>query len=262
MCSHPVMINREDFLHEFHQMMQPHSDMRVMRLLGEGKMGKSHLLTKVLPKIIAEHFPAYHSIIVDMRRETQTVPDYLYLLKTLLEKEPGMTFPDFDRAYQDWLNRPKINVSGLSALLARVNISARGEEDEARRFIPKLTSAFATDVHRHVEKRVVFMFDTVEQVSEFTQGWLMDMLLVHLARLEHVRVIVAGRSLPDANGSYAARCANFVLHPVREEQAYIDFCHVHAPSLEDSVIRALARAFDYRPGAFAEALGKVAGGRI
>jgi len=260
MPNYPSMIDREDFLDLFHQMMQPHSSIRVIRLLGEGKMGKSHLMTKVLPAIIADHYDVYQCLIIDMRQETSSVPDYLHQISSLLSSSLPSSFPAFNTAYQEWLNRPKINISGMSALLAKISVTAREGEDDAKRFWPKLTTAFANDLQRHTEKNIIFLFDTVNDSRETVQDWLMDMLLVHLARMEHVRVIVAGRHLPDANGSYARQCEHFELRPVKDEQPYIDYCRTHAPQLKESEISMLARVFEYHPGQFAEALPRALAG--
>lgn len=46
--THP-MIDGEEVLDLFATFIQPQSRHRVLRLLGEAKLGKSHLLTKVLP---------------------------------------------------------------------------------------------------------------------------------------------------------------------------------------------------------------------
>ena len=74
---HPT-INGEEILALFHELMQPDSDQRVLRLMGQAKLGKSHLLTKVFPTLARQEQAACRHAILDLRSQAQGVPDVLH----------------------------------------------------------------------------------------------------------------------------------------------------------------------------------------
>ncbi len=245
---HPT-IDGEEILDIFHQLMQTNSDQRVLRLMGQAKLGKSHLLTKVFPVLAQQEQAACRHAILDLRSQAQGVPDVLHSACGQLGDED---FGGYLAEYKAWRNRPRIEATGLQALLSKISISARDETDESRRVIPDLTLAFVNDLRRRPGQPVLLLFDAVDNAAEATRVWLMDSLLVQLAGLPHVRCVVAGRTLPDAAGAYAMACYSYELRPVTEENAYIRFCELHETGLVEQSIRDIARACGYSPGLFAE----------
>ena len=83
--------------------------------------------------------------------------------------------------------------------------------------------------------------------------WLKDVLLVAISRLDHIRIVVAGRSLFEAHGSYRAlsRCYPF-LCPVTDIEAYITYCQRIKAQIVEQSIDDLAFACDYAPGTFVD----------
>jgi hypothetical protein len=81
-------------------------------------------------------------------------------------------------------------------------------------------------------------------------------LLVQLAPLPHLRIVVAGRGVPEPHGSYAAFTRSYELQPVREIHEYISYCRQIGAALDEPSISTLALAFDYKPGAFADVMPK------
>lgn len=245
---HPT-INGEEILDLFHQLMRADSPQRVLRLMGQAKLGKSHLLTKVFPGMARQEQAACRHAILDLRSQAQGIPDVLHSACAQLGDEG---FGGYLAEYRAWRNRPRVEASGLQALFSKISISAHDETDESRRVIPDLTRAFVNDLWARPHQPVLLLFDAVDNAAESTRDWLMDALLVQLATLPHVRCVVAGRTLPDAAGGYAAVCHSYELQPVTEEEAYIDYCRSQGLGLVEQSIRDFARAFDYRPGLFAE----------
>ena len=74
---HPT-INGEEILDLFHQLMQPNSPQRVLRLMGQAKLGKSHLLTKVFPGMARQEQATCRHAILDLRSQAQGIPDVLH----------------------------------------------------------------------------------------------------------------------------------------------------------------------------------------
>jgi hypothetical protein len=245
---HPT-INGEEILALFHELMQPDSDQRVLRLMGQAKLGKSHLLTKVFPTLARQEQAACRHAILDLRSQAQGVPDVLHSACGQLGDE---SFGGYLTEYKTWRDRPRIETRGLQALLSKISISAHGEADEIRRVIPDLTLAFVNDLRNRPQQPVLLLFDAVDNAAEPIRDWLMDSLLVQLAPLPHVRCVAAGRTLPDAAGGYAAVCEHYELQPVKEDEAYIRFCQLYGIVMVEQSIRDFARGCGYAPGLFAE----------
>lgn len=241
-------INREESVDLFHRLMQPESEFRILRLLGDAKLGKSHLATKVFPSIARRDYGALCAVI-DLRSGGQAAADVLHTACGLLGGES--VFQGYYAAYREWLSRPKVQASGLLAVLSYIQMQSGEEKDEVHRVARHLTSCFVGDLHRG-DVPMLFLFDSVNDAEEGTRRWLMDVLLVQLSALPHVRVIVSGRSLPEACGSYADKCRSFQLLPVDDEEAYIAYCREIGAELEEQSIRDIAKALKYNPGMFVD----------
>jgi hypothetical protein len=216
-------------------------------------MGKSHLVTKVFPALARETYQA-HCAVIDLRNQAQATTDLLHVICGLLGH--NIPFPAYDAAYQEWLNRPRVEVRGLQAIFSSMRVSAGEEEAESRKWARHLTAQVAVDLREVSNAQVVLLFDALDGASESTRDWLMDMLLVRLAPLPHLRIVVAGRGVPEPPGSYAVFTRNYELQPVREIHEYISYCHQIGAALGEQSIRDLALVFDYVPGSFADVMPK------
>lgn len=244
--SEPI-IDREEAVALFRQMLDPTCDQRYLRLVGDAKMGKSHLLTKVFPRIASE--AGARCFVLDLRNSNQTVLDLLHIASGGLGCDRQGAFGN---AYNEWLAHPRIQANGLKAFLSLVTMHGNDDSEVERRIVPRLTRAFVDDVRELTDRPIVLIFDAVEQANTETQTWLMDTLLVHLGGLPHVHVVVGGRTLPDAAGSYHPICSSYELCPVEEEELYIRYCEAVGASLDPDQIRAFAVAINYVPGQFVD----------
>lgn len=257
---HPT-INGEEILSLFHQLMQPDSPQRVLRLMGQAKLGKSHLLTKVFPGMARQEQATCRHAILDLRTQSQGILDVLHSACGQLGDE---NFEGYLAEFRAWRRRSttaSIHVNTLQAILSKISIAAQSEAEASHRIVPDLTLAFVNDLRKCSDEPVLLLFDTVDNAADSTRDWLMDTLLVSLAGLPNVRCVVAGRTLPDAAGGYAAACYSYELQPVREEDAYIRFCQLRGIGLAEQSIRDIARASDYFPGFFAELAFRAGGTR-
>lgn len=252
MISHQT-IDRQEIINLFHQLMQPNSQLRLLHVLGNAKLGKTHLVTKVFPKLAREMYRSHYAVL-DLRNQTQTITDILHAICGLLN--PDIPFRAYNTAHQEWISRPKVNVVGLQALLSFVQVKSESEADDRRKMIRHLITQFVTDLRNITDTPLLLLFDQVDDANEITRSWLLDTLLVQLVPLAHLRVVVAGRSIPEPSSSYSANCQSYELQPVWEEEAYIEYCRQIGVDLEENTIRDFARAFDYKPGQFADVMPK------
>ncbi|HEY6541993.1 MAG TPA: hypothetical protein VIZ18_13705 [Ktedonobacteraceae bacterium] len=141
-------INTAGAVNLFHQLMQPDSQIRILHLVGDGKMGKSHLLTKIFPHLAQQDYQA-RCAVLDLSYQFLTVPD---ILNQACDQFGDQCCDGYYAAEQAWINRPKVDVKGLTTTFSRVGIFAKDGVDDARDKARSLTTAFARDVSKLSDK--------------------------------------------------------------------------------------------------------------
>lgn len=246
----PPTINHNDAVAYIEALLQPDADFRVFRLLGEGNSGKTHLVTKVLPALVKQQ-PGLHCAILSLKNEMQGITE---LLETACgQLGPRSWFPSYDTVYDSYTTT-RVDVRDSRMMFSWLNFQNRGDEKQSKRQLLRLTSAFVDDLRALDHSQILLVFDQVDNADANKQQWLMDSLLSQLAFLLHVRVIVAGRSMPDAAGAYAAICHSYELPEVKESEPYLDFCRTLQVDLGEEHVPILVQAAYYRPGAFVNLL--------
>jgi len=241
-------INRLDVVRLFHEMMQPDSRCRVLRLIGDAKSGKSHLVTKVFPAIAQDK--GVPCAVMTLRNTSQDAADILHAICGYLG---GIeTFTNYQAAYEQMQNRQRVQVSGVQAWFSRVSMKVEPGADDPKKLGRDLVPPFVAGLRQKKGALIWLLFDAVNDATGMMQEWLTDTLVGQAAALAHVRIVVAGRSVPEPCGSYATWCHSYKLQPVQEEADYITYCRHIGARLEEHEIRLLAYTLDYQPGYFAE----------
>jgi hypothetical protein len=242
-------INQQEAVDLFCDLMRPDSDLRVLRLLGGPKLGKTHLVTRVFPSIAHKEYHARCAVIT-MRNQAQDVADILHALCGYLD---GLeVFPAYKVAYQDMQNRAGAQGSGAQAQFSRISMRVETGADDPRKMGRELVPPFVADLRKMSHTPIVLLFDAVNDASSIMQEWLMDTLVGQLSLLLHVRIVVTGRSVPEPSGGSVACCHSFELTPVKEEEAYITYCRRLGIPLVEQSIKDIARVLDYKPGQFVD----------
>jgi hypothetical protein len=219
------MINTKEAVHLFHDLMQPDSQVKILRIVGEGNMGKSHLLTKIFPVLARQDYRARY-VVLDLRNPVCTVHDILE-----------------DACRQ-------LGIQTLEKYTTTNNAISGIEEIHSKN--SHLASYFAKELSQLSDETLLLLFDSVNNATETMQTWLMNIFLVEISSLSHVRVVIAGRTLPEIHGSYAAICRDpYKLFPIIDEEEYIDYCQRLNARLAEQSIRDFAYACYYTPGLFA-----------
>lgn len=246
-----ALIDRQETLDLFDQLMQSQGELRIMRLIGEAKFGKTHFVAKVFPELAKREFQA-KCCVIDLRDKTQEIGDVLHNMYRMLGGES--LFPNYYLAYREWQHRPRVNLQGIRSFFSSIKITLSDSADEQRFVIRYLTDAFAKDLQNLNQNPVVLLFDAVERADEYTQAWLIDNLLMQLAQIDHVRIVLAGRSIPEPAGNYAMNCCSYELSSIHDEEAFILYCNQIGVSLEEQSIRDIANVVDYNPGLFVDSV--------
>lgn len=241
-------IDTDDIVKVFRQFLETSSTTRVFYIVGEAKLGKSHLLTKVFPVIAQQEYRTRYAII-DLRYSMHTVPDILSLTDSQFD---GMHCTHYQDAYQAWVKQPKVNLENVFLFLSFLTFSAKQEHDDLHKSENYLTTQFIKDLEAYDDRPLLLLIDHIEYATEKIKSWLINTFLVQTTRLKHIRFVIAGRSVPEPNGGYIASFLKIRLNPVTEEDAYIAYCHRLKVTLVEQSIRDIARLLDYRPGMFVD----------
>src|SRR5215510_6916195 len=124
------MLDREEAVAHFRDLLDPATPLRIMRLLGEAKMGKTHLLTKVFPELALQQ--AVRCAVLDLRNKQQTI---IIHLNNTCAQLGWHYFPDFVNAYKDWVSRPDIEMHRVSMILSFFSARIRDRDDDTNRMI-------------------------------------------------------------------------------------------------------------------------------
>lgn len=241
-------IDSDEVIGLFRQLMDTSNTARVLYIAGKTKLGKSHLLTKVFPVLARQDYQARHAII-DLRNPMCTISDILSLTSNQLDSKRSTNYQD---AYQIWLNKPKVEMKDVFLLLSSLTVSAKPVHDDLQQRDHHLTIEFIKDLEAYDDQLLLLLVDHIDHAAEKIQSWLINTFLVRISRLKHIRAVIAGRSIPEPHGTYAASCLHSQLHPVTDEDAYINYCRRLNVTLVEQSVRDIARMLDYQPGMFVD----------
>lgn len=230
----------------FQSFLQPESHVRILRLIGEAKMGKSHLLTKVFPSI-AEQNGRIRYVVLDMRNHMYAVPDILDMACSFLDSK---NFDSYHATHKEWSSLLRLRGQSRSN-----QTDADMEQDISIQLQARdrdITLQFVQDLSKLDDKLLLLLFDSVSNANEYMQAWLTNTFLPYISRTAHVRTVIAGRSLPDIHGSYARYCESYQLCAVTNVEDYIHYCQKLRARLAEQSVRDFAHACDYNPGMFVE----------
>ena len=237
-------IDHGDAVDLFRRLLAGDSPHRLLRLTGDAKMGKSHLLRHVFVEIAGEE--GVPSVLLDLREATKSVRDLLAEIERGLRDH--LDCSGYQRAERDSLTPGSISIKRTVFFKSRVKVSTAGDAWDIARL---LTVQLAIDLGE-ADRLAVVLVDAAEQASTTTQQWLSQTLLPELCRLPQLRVVVAGRTLPEPSSSYAPHCMNHRLDKVEDPQAYVVFCRDAGIPCPPAFIPEFARVLQFTPGLFVE----------
>jgi hypothetical protein len=250
------LIDRHPAVALLHAMLTGQRPEHILRLTGEAKMGKSHLLRRY--RRTAQHEHQARCALIDLRFHLQGYDDLMYAIAQQLGTEH---FAHYQTAQDELVRRPQMEVNRLTALLSRVSLGAAGDKDTASTQRRRFTTAFLQDLEALPSSPpVLIMFDVFEGAAPSIRDWLHEHLLTGLCRLPHVWTVVAGRSLPEPLISWCDTCHTHELPSVSLED-HRRYCRHIGAELSDEIIEVLHNVLDGKPGLFVEMVASKYGRR-
>ena len=233
----------------FHQLMETDSQLKVLYLIGNANMGKTHLLTKVFP-VLAQHQYQARCVFFDLRNRIYSVSD---ILDMAYEQLGSKYCSNYYKAAQELVSDNKTDITRILTDFSSFTTSF-GSNNDTRKREDRLTTQLVLDFSKMQDKPLILFFDTVDNATEQIQTWLLKTFLMKISLLPHVRAVVASRTMLEAPNDYIDLLHIHQLYPVQEEEEYIAYCQSLHATLQEQTIRSIVRECSYTPGMFVDYL--------
>ena len=172
--------------------------LRAVFLEGGEHYGKSYLLACLKPELV----PPAHMVIVDLDKR-RSVPTPIEILTQVGESLGWRYFPNLEAEVERELQRKRsINatVSNVTITGSYNKVEANAQENEGDRLLAAIwvTRGFLDDLRAlPVELRpLILAFDGYAPSMSLIDGWFDRSLVSGLCEIDHVRLIVCGREVP------------------------------------------------------------------
>ncbi len=178
------LIDRVDVMEMFHYFMEASDPVRVLRITGDTKMGKSRLLREFM-KIGRDNYNAT-CILLDLRSMLQSHDDIMYdVVQTI-----GFDyFLDYQKIYDVIYNHSTVEVSKVQQWFSTMSIKSDIDRSEYR--IKRLLAAFLGDLRRFArDNKLILMFDAFDAASEEVQRWVNEKLISSLCHVPNSYLIL------------------------------------------------------------------------
>jgi len=215
--------------------MHTDSEYHILHLYGQGQLGKTHLATKVFPRLAKKKYGA-NCAIIDFKSRGQTAFDIFD--KMIGQLSSPKYFSSYYNHYDEYLKQ----------VLLSPKENETDEIIKARRLIP----FFADGLDNLSDAMVLLIFDAINEANEKIADWLMNSVLVQIAKRTNLRVIVAGQSIPEASISLTTICRTEKLFPIDRDEPFMVYCREIDidTDLEEKNIRECIQQSEYNPGFF------------
>ncbi len=244
-------INAYEAIRLFREMMYIDAQKRILCLTGSGKIGKSHLLTNVFPVLASQDYQARYALL-DLSTPFSSVQD---MLNQLCIQLGAQDFHAYNTAVQELTRRSQVDEERLLTTVAQITVADKDYQGVIYNNARYLSAQFIKDAAtQRTDQQILLLFDNVREASNEMQWWFMKIFLYSTSRLKHLRVVFAGRSVPEPDDSYQEFFQSYQLRPVTYIREYIVYCQNNKLTLSEKTIQTLVPHLDYIPGLFIDVL--------
>lgn len=201
----------------FESLLRPECQEHILLFKGQSGCGKTTLLT-----YCQEQVPQDMShVSIQLRGSAVGMAEIFYRSGRVLTWE---RLPSFTAQVADMQKIPKVQIdhNWLAGIRNQINVVLNVEnltDREQRR--TTLTEAWFSDLDSFVQP-VLLLFDTYEQATTEVQDWISGPLLSRTACCEQVRVLIAGKEVPDRNNiEWGHCCVHRQLYGVPEARHWL-----------------------------------------
>lgn len=201
----------------FASLLQPDCRKRILLLAGESGAGKTTLLTYCLAQMPQQmlHVP------IQLRGSVVGVAEIFYRSGNGLGWD---RLPRFTRQVADLQSGPHVQVDGnfISGINNSIDIVLQADRlSDRQQRRAELTEAWFEDL-KALDCPALIALDTYEQAATEVKAWVDGPFLARVARLEKLRVLVAGQEVPEANNiEWGHCCETYSLFGVPEARHWL-----------------------------------------
>ncbi len=231
-----LLADRGPELALFDRLVAGEADYCILLIEAEGGLGKSHLLRECEQRCPADAI----CVAVDFKGE-QGLADAFSQLGAGL----GMAnLPQFSTRVAHIVG-PEQVVIARNVLIGKpeIQVALSAPDEETRRFRrAALTDAFFSDLTA-LNRRIVFIFDTLNEATPDTREWLLGPFLSHVRHCANVAAVVASRPPLEERTTWAARCEFIRLEGITQAEDWHAGLQALDPGLAGAVSLEWIRAF-------------------
>jgi energy-coupling factor transporter ATP-binding protein EcfA2 len=199
----------------FSALFSPTCRQRILFLQGDSGSGKTTLI-----KTCLQHLPAgVDHVPIQLRGSQVNVAEIFFRAGDCLG---WPLLPGFTAALDDQAARIQVSDNRQSGINNRINVVLQtGDPADRDHRRAALTEAWFGDLKR-LAAPLLLVFDTYEQATAEMRQWLDGPFLTRAARADSLRVVVAGRSVPEANNiEWGHCCETHNLYGVPDAAAWL-----------------------------------------
>jgi hypothetical protein len=251
----PPIANYVEPREKLRELATPDCKFRVIFLEGGAHYGKTFLLERLKSE-------ASVKVILTPLDKRRAVPTPLQLLSEIATFVGWKHFPKYDQAMDSNKRPVQANISHVSVQGSYVNVEAVAQESEDDRLLTaiRVTGEFFEDLRTLPEdlRPLILAFDGYDANMSLIDRWFDSILVQGLCDIDHVRLIVGGRSVPLASVKQRIPGGRFVEVPlngvvdVREWMQIVLTLNCRLPDEDEKsrvgYLRGVVAAFRGAPG--------------
>jgi RNA polymerase sigma factor (sigma-70 family) len=191
-----MIANFKAELGAFENLFAPGCRERILFFYGESGFGKTTLLQRCLDSL-PEAFP-----LVEFQVRNTAV-DVAEILSRTVSCLGWADFPRYKAKIEEMQGGNKIEIENVSLVGQHNQLNAIIRSDNPRQLLDTWFDDLA-----NLGRMLLIVFDTYEHASAEVQNWIEGPFLFRVARMSTVRVLIAGRMVPDTQTIDWRRCCN------------------------------------------------------
>lgn len=210
------LANYKTELQQFQELVAFDSRQRILMFHGESGVGKSELL-RACQSRVPQHI---RLVSVQLRGSDTTPAGILYRLgqrggwdrlPQLTQRVASMTKRQNGTGDESWRVNMRRQLS---------EVVSQGSIAERRQRLADLTEAWFSDLNGF-RSPLLLVMDTFEQTTTEMQKWLDQHFLPGVAQVQQMRVLMAGRTVPEPSVEWHHCCTSHQLPGVHEAEAWL-----------------------------------------